>query len=420
MKKATLILFTFICTTLSTQTIIIADVNVIPISTNTVLQHQDVHLKNGVIDKIVSHKPTSGSLKNTVVINGEGKYIMPGLADMHVHLPDGSEPLTKEKAYAYYLQNGVTVLRSMRGELFHPQHRDSINKGLIIAPKLYISYSLPEKDSALTKKELDAFIQFIKTNRFDFAKYIEGISEVKMKEVSKALKDNGIMVAGHAYKDLKTSIEFGFKSIEHISPLANAYLLDSTGFDKLLNDMKTNNISYCPTESFSKIVGFQFSIDENMKRNGMNMIDTTLANGWKRDYLNYLNMINKKSTTYYGKQVKSAKAEFEMFNALLRRMIKANVNVLLSPDNCIFNVPGYAMVEEMKLYKEAGISSYDILKISTLNAANFFNESKKWGTISRGKEANLVLLDKNPLEDIENIKSVRATIVKGKILYEKK
>ncbi|MBK6523525.1 MAG: amidohydrolase family protein [Sphingobacteriaceae bacterium] len=92
----------------------------------------------------------------------------------------------------------------------------------------------------------------------------------------------------------------------------------------------------------------------------------------------------------------------------------------MSPDNCLFNVPGYAMLEEMKLYRDAGISNYDILKISTLNAANFFNESKKWGTVESGKDATLILLDKNPLENIENISSVSTTMIKGKLMWEKK
>ncbi len=420
MKKTILLLFIIFGFATFAQTIVITDINVIPISTNTLLQHQDVHIKNGIIEKILPHEITSSEIKNAKVINGDGKYLIPGLADMHVHLPDGNEPITKEQAYTYYLQNGVTVLRSMRGELSHPKHRDSIQKGLIKAPKLYISYSLPDNDNALTQNDINEFIKLIKTNHFDFVKYMSGISDAKMIEVSTELKDNRVIFAGHAYKDVKTSVKLGFRSIEHISPLVNSYLSDSTSFDKLLGEMKSDNVSYCPTESFSKIVGFQFTIDENMNRNGMKIIDTALANKWKRDYVNYLSRLNKAGPSYYGKQARASKNEIDIFNYLLRRMLKAGVNVLLGPDNCFFNVPGYSMVEEMKLYKEAGISNYDVLKISTSNAASFFNETEKWGTITKGKEASLVVLDKNPLENIENIKSVSATLVKGKILFEKK
>jgi imidazolonepropionase-like amidohydrolase len=419
MKKITSILLALFSTASFAQnTFVISDVNVIPISTNTLIEHQDVYIKNGIIEKIEAHKTTV--TPGYKLIKGDGKYMMPGLADMHVHLPDGSEPLTKQQAYDYYLQSGVTVLRSMRGENFHPAHRDSIAKGWITAPKLYISSPLPEIDSLLNKKRLKAFIADVKSNKYDFVKYINGLSEVKMAEVAKALKSNKIVIAGHVYKDVRKSIKLGFRSIEHLSPMMDAFNEDTAKFDKLLLEMKANNVSFCPTESFSQIIGFQFSIDENMNRNGMNIIDTALANTWKRGYIGYMGRFKKSATAMYLKQNRAARLEIEAFHPILRRLVNANVNVLLSPDNCWFNVPGYAMLEEMKLYKSAGISNYNILKISTLNAANFFNESKNWGAIEAGKDATLILLEKNPMENIENISSVNSTMIKGKMMWEKK
>lgn len=401
------------------EPIVITNVNVIPINTNTIIEHQDIYIKNGVIEKIETHKVTpKGGYKE---INGSGKYAMPGLADMHVHLPDGIEPITLQQAYNYYLETGVTVLRSMRGEKFHPAHRDSINKGLIKAPKLYISNPLPPLDSLLTTKHLNEFISDTKKNKYDFVKYLYGVKEDKMSEVSKTLKANNLIIAGHAYKDLNTSIKLGWKSIEHIAPIMDAWKNDSAGFDKLLVEMKANKVSFCPTESFSQIIGFQYSIDDLMNRSGMKLVDTILVNGWKRDYMGYIARINKKTNNAtFNKQKSYTQREMEAYHPLLVRMIKANVNVLLSPDNCLFNVPGYAMLEEMKLYRIAGVSNYDILKISTLNAANFFNESKKWGTLEKGKDATMILLDKNPLENIENISSVNYTFIKGKLMWERK
>lgn len=417
-KTITILLALFSTVSLAQNTFVISDIHVIPINTNTVLEHQDVYIKDGIIEKIEAHKTTVTS--GYKLIKGSEKYMMPGLADMHVHLPDGSEPLTKQQAYEYYLQTGVTVLRSMRGERSHPAHRDSIAKGLIKAPKLYISNPLPEIDSLLNKKHLKAFIADTKNNKYDFVKYLNGLNDKTMAEVAKALKGNKIMIAGHVYKDLRTSIKLGFRSIEHLSPIMDAFNADTTNFDKLLAEMKANNVSFCPTESFSQIVGFQYSIDENMSRNGMNIIDTALSNTWKRNYITYMGRYKKSAVSIYLKQTKYAKMEIEAFHPILRRMVKADVNVLLSPDNCLFNVPGYAMLEEMRLYRNAGISNYDILKISTLNAANFFNESKKWGTIESGKDATLILLEKNPIENIENISSVSTTMIKGKLMWEKK
>jgi imidazolonepropionase-like amidohydrolase len=420
MKKITTLLFVlFSIAAVSQDAFVLSDINVIPISTNVLLEHQDLYVKNGVIEKIETHKDVASN--GYKLIKGGGRYIMPGLADMHVHLPDGSAPLTKQQAYDYYLQSGVTVLRSMRGEKWHPAHRDSINNGWIKAPKLYISIPLPEMDTLVSKKDLKVFIAQAKNGNYDFVKYLNGITEKRMAEVAKALKSNKLMIAGHVYKDVKTSIKFGFKSIEHLSCIIDAFNADTASFDKLMSEMKANDVSFCPTESFNQIVGFQYSIDENMKRSGMDIIDTALANSWKRSYIRYMGRSsNKSGASTYIKQLKYSKMEIENFNPLLRRLVNAGVNVLLSPDDCPFNVPGYAMVEEMKLYRNAGVSNYDILKCSTLNAANFFNESKKWGTLEAGKDATLIMLDKNPLENVENISSVRSTFIKGKLMWEKK
>jgi imidazolonepropionase-like amidohydrolase len=419
MKKITSVLFLFFWIRIFSQdAFVISNVHIIPISTNTVLLHQDIYVKNGVIEKIEAHKDVAAN--GYKLIKGAARYVMPGLADMHVHLPDGSHPITKQQAYDYYLQTGVTVLRSMRGEKWHPAHRDSINNGWIKAPKLYISIPLPEKDTLVNKKDLKAFVAQAKNGNYDFVKYLNGISEKRMAEVTKTLKSNKLVIAGHVYKDIRTSIKFGFRSVEHLSPMIDAFNADTANFDKLLVEMKLNNVSFCPTASFNQIVGFQLSTEENMKRNGMDIIDTALANSWKRAYLRYMRGANTKTGgTLYLKQVKYAKKETEEFNPLLKRIINAGVNVLLSPDDCIFNVPGFAMLEEMKLYRNAGISNYDILKCSTLNAANFFNESKKWGTIEAGKDASFIILEKDPLDNIENISTVNSTFIKGKVMWQK-
>lgn len=420
MKKLILSLLSFVtCIALAQEPVVISNVNVIPISTNTVIEKQDIYIKNGVIEKIEKHTGKTPSGYKT--INGSGKYVMPGLADMHVHLPDGSEPITLQQTYDLYLQTGVTVLRSMRGEKWHPKHRDSINAGLINAPKLYISISLPEVDSLINKRKFPLFIVDVKKNKYDFVKYLNGLSEETIQEVTKKFKASKTIVAGHVYKDANTSVKFGFGSIEHLGPIISQYNADSTGFDSFLKNMVSNNVSFCPTESFSQVMGFQYSMEELLNRSGMKKIDTTLVNTWKRDYLNYIARINKKTNNAaFNKQKSYTQREMNEFHPLLLKMVKAGVNVLLSPDNCWFNVPGYAMLEEMKLYRMAGVSNYDILKISTLNAANFFNEGKKWGSIENGKDANLILLEKNPLENIENISLVNSTFIKGKLMWEKK
>ncbi|MBK6523524.1 MAG: hypothetical protein IPG08_15085 [Sphingobacteriaceae bacterium] len=123
-------------------------------------------------------------------------------------------------------------------------------------------------------------------------------------------------------------MKLGFRSIEHLSPIMDAFNADTANFDKLLIEMKANNVSFCPTESFSQIVGFQYSIDQNINRNGMNIIDTALANTWKRNYIGYMGQFKKSAVPIYLKQTKRAKMEIDAFHPILRRMVKADECVI--------------------------------------------------------------------------------------------
>jgi imidazolonepropionase-like amidohydrolase len=117
----------------------------------------------------------------------------------------------------------------------------------------------------------------------------------------------------------------------------------------------------------------------------------------------------------FDKSLLKTRKNLDEFNHVLKKLSDNKVALLLSPDESAFNAPGYALVEEMKLYKKAGLSNYDILQIATINAATFFGEQNEWGSIAKGKKANLVLLDKNPLDNIEHVKAVAATILCGRI-----
>lgn len=84
-----------------------------------------------------------------------------------------------------------------------------------------------------------------------------------------------------------------------------------------------------------------------------------------------------------------------------------------------FQLDGFNVYEEMYNWSQAGLDNYTILKSAIVSPAAFFNESDKWGTIETGKNADLVILDKNPLEDIRNITTIRSTLINGKLYHKK-
>jgi hypothetical protein len=413
MKKRLIIILFLTVKLINAQDLLITNVNVIPVKgKELVLKNQNVFIKDGKISEITPFKQQPD--KSVTVIDGTGKYLLPGLADMHVHFP-GEKEITRDKFFRLNLAAGVTALRSMRGEPRHLTLRDSIRRKLILAPDLYISISLPQ-DSTVTASDLKKFVIKSKAENWDFIKYISGLTPALFDSAAWYCKQSNIKLAGHVYnQDLQTALKNNQASVEHYQSVLKEYQKDTLHFDNVIKQLKSKNIFICPTLSFYNIWRLQFTDEELKSRNGMKLIDNKLIEDWLNRYADFkLKFETPEKKFELEKYRAAAKQYFYVFDKVLKKMNDNNVMLLLSPDESAFNVPGFAMLEEMKLYKKAGLSNYAILKTATYNAACFFNEQEQWGSVTTNKKANLVLLDKNPLDDIENIQTINTVILNGK------
>ena len=417
MKKLCMFILCVAAQFLKAQNLIITNVNLIPVEGGeTILKNQTVIIKGGKISDIIPFKQKQAKTKQTTIIDGTGKYLIPGLADMHVHFPNEKE-MPLQQFFKLNLAAGVTTLRSMRGESRHLTLRDSITKKLILAPDLYISISLPS-DSTVVAKDLKAFIIKSKTEGWDFIKYLSGLTPALFDSAALYCKQNNVKLAGHVFnQDLQIAIKNNQASVEHYQSILKEYRKDSLHFNNVLQQLKEKNIFVCPTLSFYYIWGMQFNEDELITRSGMNYVSIEMSHKWQKEYRDYSDKYKTPARAAEGgKIIYRTNQNLNEFGKLLKQMNDAQVKLLLSPDESAFNAPGFAMVEEMKLYKKAGLSNYDIFKIVTYNAACFFDKQNEWGSITKNKKANLVLLDKNPLENIENVKTVNTIILNGQVL----
>jgi imidazolonepropionase-like amidohydrolase len=420
------IIFLFSAKIIFSQSLILKNVNVIPINQEITIRGCNVYIRNGKIERITPYpekkepgkkrmrkEPTAGY----TVIDCKGGYLMPGLADMHTHFPGKDSPINLQEFLRLNLAAGVTTLRSMRGEYKQLALRDSINKGIKKnSPEIYVSYVFPATDSLLSKDSIEKIVSYAVNYKFDFIKYLDGINETNINYLIESCKRHDLPVAGHAYgKSLSKSIGLNFASVEHFQPMLSAFMKDSLNFKKTVDSMKTKKISFCPTLSFYYIYAFNFSQKDLSDRNGMNYIREPVRKTWLTEYNEALeNTRGRLKQDFEARFVEAYRQTFLKFGKILKYISDNGVNVLLSPDDCIFNVPGFSMYEEMKLYKNAGLSNYQVLKCATLNAAKYFKAEKIWGSIEIGKKANMVLLNANPLENIENIKQIEGTLLNGK------
>lgn len=396
------------------QNLIINNVTVIPITTNTVISNVNVYITNGVIEKIVP-EGTKLPFKDYKTIDAQGKFLIPGMADMHAHFPENKSPINLQEYLELNLAAGVTTLRSMRGNERQLALRDEINKQTQITPEIYVSYVFPDNDSLLTKDKIADMVFQAKIKKFDFVKYLGGLTPKNMAALSQACYEYKIPLAGHSYNNsLQESIDNDFTSVEHYQSVLADYQKDAVAFSKNIELLKQKNTAICPTLSYYRIYSFAHSEDELNSRNGMNLVKPEVKAAWMKEYNEALNATKEQLKDEFASKVAGAKKKLDAFNTVLKLLADQNILLLLSADECTFNVPGYSMAEEMKLYAAAGLSNYQILKCATINPAIYFKNEKNTGTVEIGKKANLVLLNGNPIENIENIKLVEGTVLSGK------
>ncbi len=396
------------------QNMIITNVSVIPVNTNTVITNVDVFITGGLIEKIIP-AGTQVKSKDWKIVDGKGKFLMPGMADMHAHFPDKESTIGLQRYLKLNLAAGVTTLRSMRGEAGQIALRDSINKNLKVAPTIYVSFVFPEVDSLLNKDNIDSLVFAAKIKHYDFVKYLGGIKPKHMDILTQSCYNYKMAIAGHAYnKSLEESMARDFISVEHFQPVLAAYEKAPDVFTKIIDQLRLKNVAVCPTLSFFKVFSFSQTAEELEKRNGMNYMDAGTKEKWNKEYTEALSSAKEQlKDEFENKYVNAYKTKFEKFDKALKQLADANALLLLSADDGAFNVPGFSMAEEMKLYAKAGLSNYQVIKCATLNAALFFKTDRTTGTIETGKKASLILLNANPLENIENIEKVEGTILNG-------
>jgi len=422
MRKIIIASFGLLSSLLSqSQEIIIKDINLITMTSNTVVKNQNVLLKDGKIAAIGRYKDFPKNKQQTV-IDGKGKYLMPGLADMHVHLPESKEVniLLKMNVAA-----GVTHLRVMNSVA--PQmdvKRQIESEPSAVSPKMHYSH-LIKRDIKYSEQQFDSLLVALKSQNIDFIKLMSLSNEETFDNLMKSAKKQNRIVCGHYPKfaqfgkpvsvSMEKVLNNNFKSIEHLA-----------GYDALENEeqlknavalTKTQNIYNCPTLDWDIIAADLLYPNEFKNRLTYKILPKSIIDKWETKYAEDVLKAGGPEKIITAKEKYSP--IFEKKKQLLKMLYQNDCLLLLGSDSGnTFQADGFNVYEEMKNWSNLGIDAYTILKSATVHPAAFFNQQENWGTIEIGKNADVILLDKNPLENIDNITTVTTTILNGKI-YQK-
>ncbi|MCB1024194.1 MAG: amidohydrolase family protein [Acidobacteria bacterium] len=434
-----LILLSFF--SISAQTIVFKNVNAIPMDKERILRSTNVLIKNGLIEGIGKNVKIP---KSAQIIDGSGKYLIPGLMDMHTHLlSDGDDypDSIAEDELKVMVANGVTTIRLMIGTPEQLILRTRSAKGEIIAPTIYAaSPHLTGKEQGndfvvRSEEEAREAVRKSKAAGYDFIKvttYID--SKVYEAAVDEAAKQN-IKVIGHAdsrFVGADRALKAG-QQIEHLDGYMEMLLAENAPMKGSISDLyiyQTKNWESLDFIDETKIpliakrtVAANPFVDptQHFMKNAFGLPRSEESIRAQPDFRFYPTTVQNRYINFYKRHpLFSIPAEkrarwIDIRNKLIKAIHESGGKIMAGSDSPEFLfLYGFSMHRELKALNDAGLSTYDSLETATKNPAMFFGTINKTGTIEKGKIADLVLLDSNPLENISNTETRAGVMLKGK------
>ncbi|HZG17347.1 MAG TPA: amidohydrolase family protein [Candidatus Bathyarchaeia archaeon] len=396
-------------------------------------------------NEIVQVEPSGKAIvpKEALIYNGTGKYLIPGLWDMHVHLLDD-----QEIAFPYLLANGVTGIRDMGATMSQLQEWQNTVDAGTLAPHLFFSgpaldgartmgdgslmqWNLKTEDEAREKvKELKEFgVHFLKVYTY--------LPRNVYLAIADEAKKQGLTFAGHVPYEVSAmeASEVGQKSIEHFYGI----LIASSRQEAEIRKQYANHIPYIFAVDLSAAQSYDEekaeTLFETFAKNQTHIVPTLAT------FHHLLRDIDPSRTQYAPTDVQKVWIDYqeknreglEMSRAVIGRLyeiypklivamkergvpIMAGTDTIWSDKEPIPNVFGFSLHDELELLVEAGLTPLEALQAATVIPVKFLGVDAQAGSIEEGKWADLVLLDQNPLEDITHTRSISAVVTDGKLL----
>jgi hypothetical protein len=405
--------------------LIIANVNVIPLYKDTILRGMDIVIENGRIREMKQHVERGKSVfQKGLFIDGKGKYLMPALIDCHVHY--GSNAALFQSYDSLYFRYGIVKVLALNGTTQLLQHRDSIRKGLVYGPEMLCS-GPRVNDSGMNALQVRELLQSLKAAGYDFVKIYSDLSREGFDEISREAHQYGLRIAGHIPQRVTTSgvLHSRQELIVHAeeflyNPPVNYFMgnietpvkPDPAFIPALADSVKFYQKAVSPTLiAYKSILQSAMNIEAYVKAVPL-ALSHPIAVAWQWS----------KETSFIPKKFNSALSvsRLQFGYAYQLKLVgafnKAGVLLLAGTDAPTIPglVPGYSLHQEMQLLCGAGLSNYEALKAAIINPARFLKIDSDFGTIEVGKEASLLLLNKNPLENISNTLEIESVFVKGR------
>ena len=414
------------------QPIAFRNVNVVPMDAERVLEAQNVIVRGERIEAVGPAADTAIPA-DARVIDGAGHYLVPGLAEMHAHVPGVDDPRYVEEVLFLYVANGVTTARGMLGEPGHLQLRERLRRHEVLGPRLYTSGPSLNDRSVGSPEEAARIVREQARDGYDFVKVHPGLTRAEYDAAVDAAEAAGIDLAGHVPEAVGVlrAIEARQATIDHLDGYVQFLLPEQSesgtpaagffglGIADLADRSKIPAAAAATAAAGVWVVPTQTLIEhwaapsptaeELAARPEMRYVPPAMRQQWLR--------AKRQLTEGADYSPAKARALVEVRRALVKALHDAGAGLLLGSDAPqVFNVPGFSLHHELAAVVAAGLSPYEALRTGTANPAVFFDAEDAFGTIQAGLAADLVLVEGNPLVDVGVLAQPAGVMVRGRWL----
>jgi imidazolonepropionase-like amidohydrolase len=354
-------------------------------------------------------------------LEAEGWYLMPGLADMHLHLSGGSPHWAND--LFLFLANGVTTVREMWGAPQYLGWREAIARGAVLGPTFLLAspgldgaggHFASLTPSVTTPGQARQAVAYYRALGYDYIKVYSDLTLEVYTAILEEARAQGIKVVGHVPSrvGLSNVLAAGQYSIEHLYGFGDVAsstgwmmtgVLDETRLRELAALVREAGVWVTPTLAVSLV--------------SLGQVSTM----WQRPEMRYVSPALKGWFAHPAQS--SPNRDLALYEANSKQVLKilhdCGVKLLLGVDSGFrYMLPGFSIHDELRLRVEAGLTPYQVLRMGTANVAGFLDSQDYAGTVAVGKRADLLLLQGNPLEDVRNVSRRVGVMVNGQWLSE--
>ncbi|MFT5432673.1 MAG: imidazolonepropionase-like amidohydrolase [Myxococcota bacterium] len=410
------------------------NVSVLPMDSERVLEGQTVIVEDGRITYMgaTGNESLDGV---TTTVDGEGKYLLPGLSEMHAHVPGDNAPrdLTEDILFLY-VANGITTMRGMLGAPGQLVLREEIASGDVIGPRFIVGAPSANGNSTPTPEAAEAHVRESAAAGYDFMKIHPGIPLDAWDRMVEVAGEVGLTFGGHVPLDvgIEHAIKSGTATVDHLDGYLQGSIseemrtrmaadlgvipttdvlaaVDQGEVDRLVALSAEHGTWQVPTMYLWENFYAPVAAEDFLTRPGMEFVPQSMRERWvdqKRD-----------------RPGVSIEVSQEMANSrldLLRALYEAGVPILMGTDAPqMFNVPGFSLHHEIEVMARA-MPNFAVLEAGTKNVARFVQESLgvagDFGVVAVGNRADLILSSSNPITNLGTIAQPAGVVLNGRWL----